>query len=699
MKKKHVLILASLATLMWGCQNNADAPEKSEQLIERHTLSLNSDVMTPEVLWAMGRLGDPQVSPDGKQVLYGVSYYSVPQNKSNRELYTISVEGGTENRLTTTALGEYAATWHPDGETIYFLSSDNGTMQLMSMNIDGTNRRQVSDVSGNISGYKISPDGKKVLYVLDVKVDKNTADIYPDLPLADGKIIDDLMYRHWDRWEDGAYSHIFIADILKGELVRDKDIMNGEAWDTPLQPFGGIEEINWSPDSKKVAYTCKKLKGKEYALSTNSDIYVYNIEDGSTQNLTDGMPGYDRQPLFSPDGTQLAWLSMERAGFEADKDRLYIQDLKSGDKRYLTANFDHSPSSLTYSPDGQKLWFVSGVFGTHQIFNIDVRTTKINQVTKGLHDYHNVALAGKYLIGSKVSMQAPEDIFRIDPVTGTETAVTAENKAIVSQLTMGNIEKRIIKSTDNKDLYVWVIYPPHFDANKKYPAILYCQGGPQSPVSQYWSYRWNWQMMAANGYIVVAPARRGVTTYGQEWTDQISKDNGGQEMRDLLTAIDVIKEEPYVDEENIGAIGASYGGYTVYWLAGHHEGRFKAFIAHCGVFNSEMEFSTTEEMFFDTWEKGGAPWEKGNVIAQRSYANSPHNFVQLWDTPILVIHGQNDFRIPYTQGMAAFNSAQLRGIPSRFLFFPTENHWVLKPQNGILWQRIFKDWLDKNLKH
>ncbi len=503
------------------------------------------------------------------------------------------------------------------------------------------------------------------------------------------------MFRHWDTWEDGAYSHIFVADFEEDSFGAGKDIMPGEAFDSPLMPFGGMEELAWAPDGKKIAYTCKKLSGLDYTFSTDSDIYLYDLETGATKNLTEGMPGYDKAPFFSPEGSKIYWLSMRRATFEADKERLFEMDLASKQKRYLTENFDYSPSGPVWADDGKTLLFVAGVESTYQLFKMDVALRNIKAITSGDHDYHSVAVAGDQLIATRVDMTKPQEIYSVDPATGEATELSFENKHLLDQLTMPTVEKRWITTTDNKQMLTWVIYPPHFDKSKKYPAILYCEGGPQSPLSQFWSYRWNFSQMASNGYIIVAPNRRGVLTHGQEWTDAISKDNAGQAMQDLLRGIDVMKKEPFIDEERLGAIGASFGGFSVYWLAGNHEKRFKTFISHCGVFNSEMMYVTTDEMFFDHWEKGGAPWETDNPVAKKSYAGSPHNFVKNWDTPIMVIQGEHDYRIPYTQGMAAFNTAQMMGIPSRMLFFHSETHWVLKPQNGILWQREFKNWLDK----
>ncbi|MEZ5071081.1 MAG: S9 family peptidase [Bacteroidales bacterium] len=701
---KYSSIFLAFGLLLGSCGNGdtgtgpGASGEENSDLIGKNELSLTSDVMTPEVLWAFGRLGDVQVSPDGGRFIYGVSYFSIEKNKSNRELFVMNADGSGKIQLTRSPENEFNAVWHPDGQRIVYLSSASGDVQAWCMKADGTDNKKISDVEGGITGLAFAPDGSRVLLTREVRVDPTTEDLYPDLPQADGRIIDELMYRHWDTWEDGAYSHILIA-TFDGETIGDPvDIMPEEPYDSPLKPFGGLEEVAWTPDGGKIAYTCKKLRGLEYTLSTDSDIYLYDLESGETDNLTRGMPGYDKAPFFSPDGSRMYWLSMERAGFEADKDRLMEMDLATGEKRDLTKDFDHSPSGPVWADQGRTLYFVAGVRGTFPVFRMDVATASIEKVTGGTFDYHSVALAGDKLIATRVDMTKPQEIYAVDPANGQATELSFENKHLLDQLTLPAVEERWITTTDGKDMLTWVIYPPHFDPDKSYPTLLYCEGGPQSPLSQFWSYRWNFSQMASNGYVVVAPNRRGTLTHGQAWTDGVSKDNSGQAMQDLLRAIDVMKEEPFVDRDRLGAIGASFGGFSVFWLAGNHQGRFKTFIAHCGVFHSEMEYLTTDEMFFDNWEKGGAPWDKDNSVAQKSFAGSPHQFVANWDTPILVIHGEHDYRIPYTQGMAAFNAAQMRGIPSKFLFFPSETHWVLSPQNGILWQREFKSWLDRWLK-
>jgi len=686
------LIAVLFSVLTFGQENNGKT-----DLITKKNMKLNSNIMTPEVLWSFGRIGESVVSPDKTTVLFGVTYYDIQQNKGNCDLYTIGVDGKNLKQITSTPGSEYNATWRPDGKKIGFLSAQSGEMQLYEINPDGTDTKQISFINGGIDGFKYSPDMSKILYIQEVKVDKNTQDIYPDLPKASGRIVDDLMYRHWDQFVD-TYTHIFVADYNENKITEGTDIMPGEPWESPLKPFGGLEQINFSPDSKTIAYTCRKLKGKEYALSTNSDIYLYAIATKKTTNLTEGMMGYDISPVYSPDGSKIAWESMEHNGYESDKSRLFVHDFTTGTKTDYSRDFDQNSNGLTWSDDGKSIYFISDIHATDEIYRLDLKNGKIIRITDGIHNYLNVAVAGKMLIAQRQSMSSPTEIYAVNPKDGKETQITFVNKDLLDQLKFGNVEKRWIKTTDNKEMLTWIIYPPNFDPNKKYPTLLYCEGGPQSTVSQFWSYRWNFQMMAANDYIIVAPNRRGLPGFGTAWNEQISGDYGGQNMQDYLSAIDSMKKEPFVNADKLGCVGASYGGFSVYWLAGNHNKRFKAFIAHDGMFNLESQYTETEEMWFVNWDLGGPFWDKDNATAQRSYANSPHKFVQNWDTPILVIHGERDYRIPATQGMSAFDAAVLRGVPAKMLYFPDENHWVLKPQNGILWQRTFFGWLDKWLK-
>ena len=673
------------------------SPKEDSTVIGKQNPKIENGRMTPEVLWSFGRVAGTQVSPDGTKVLYSVSYYSIPENKGNSEIFVMNADGSDKKQITKTATREASAKWMKDGEHIAFLSSESGTMQLWTMKADGSDRKQISKREGDINDFAFSPDESKLLFIADVKYGERTVDKYPDLPKASGLIVKDLMYKHWDEWVQ-TVPHPFVADIKDGKIENEKDILKGEPFECPMKPFGGIEQLTWSPDGKTIAYTCRKKTGREYALSTNSDIYFYNLETGKTENKTEGMMGYDKNPVFSPDGKWLAWESMERDGYEADKNRLFLMNVQTGEKTDLSVNFDQNAEALSWSADSKSIYFVSCWHAVTEIYRADIAEKKITQITKGVHDYNFVAPAKDKLIGVFHSMSKPDEIYSIDPKTGKETELSFENKDILAKLEMGKVEERWIETTDHKQMLVWVVYPPHFDPKKKYPTLLFCEGGPQSTVSQFWSYRWNFQLMAANDYIIVAPNRRGLPGFGKEWLEQISGDYGGQNMLDYFSAIDALAKEPFVNKYKLGCVGASYGGFSVYWLAGHHQKRFKAFLAHDGMFNLPQQYLETEEMWFVNWDLGGPYWDKANAIAQKSYANSPHLFVDKWDTPILVIHGEKDYRILASQGMAAFNAAVLRGVPAEMLIFPDENHWVLKPQNGILWQRTYYEWLDKWLK-
>ncbi|WP_297093492.1 S9 family peptidase [uncultured Draconibacterium sp.] len=693
---KKIALFIFIAMTIVSCTQKESGQVAKNYVPE--TPKLSSDVMTPEVLWSFGRLGEATVSPDGTQVLYTVTYYNIEENKSYRDIYSIPVAGGEVKNLTNTAINEYNVVWRPDGKKIGYLSFASGSVQLWEMNPDGSDKTQVSEIEGGIFGFQYAPDMSKIYYLQTVKLDNDIHDLFPDLPKANARLETDIMYRHWDTWHDYTYNHIFIADYSDGKVGEGKDIMAGERFDSPMKPFGGTEQIVWSPDSKTLAYICKKKVGKEYAVSTNSDIYMYDVASGKTSNFTEGMMGYDQNPVYSPDGKYLAWESMERDGYESDKNRLFVADLETGEKKDYSAGFDQNAASLSWSADSKSIYFISDIHATDEIYQLVLADNSITRLTDGVHNYQSAVPVGNQLLAQKVSMSQPAELYLVDPATGKDEALTSVNKGILDQLTMGKVEKRWMETTDGKQMAVWVIYPPHFDPNKKYPALLYNQGGPQGTVSQFWSYRWNFQMMAANDYIVVAPNRRGLPGFGQEWNEQISKDYGGQNIKDLLTSIDEMAKEPFVDETKLGAVGASYGGYSVMYLAGNHEKRFKAFIAHDGIFNFEHMYTSTEEMWFVNFDYGGAYWDKDNAAAQRSYSFSPHKYVQNWDTPILIVQGEKDYRVPPEQGMAAFNAAVLRGVPAEMLYLPEENHWVLQPQNGILWQRVFFNWLDKWLK-
>ncbi|NDV47170.1 S9 family peptidase [Paludibacter sp. 221] len=686
--------IMALAVLAASC---GDAKKEEATIIGKHDIKIENGLMTPEVLWSFGRIGGVNVSPDGKKIVYTVSYYSVPENKSNSEIFVMNADGSDKKQITRTPYREAAPKWMNDNEYIAFLSNESGSMQLWKMKADGSGRKQLTDREGGLSDYAFSPDESKLLFVADVKYGERVVDKYPDLPKANARIVDDLMYRHWDEWVE-TVPHPLYADFDGDKISNERDILEGEPYESPMKPFGGIEQLAWSPDGKTIAYTCRKKTGLEYALTTNSDIYFYSLETGKTENKTEGMMGYDVNPVFSPDGKWLAWESMERDGYESDKNRLFLMNIATGAKKDLSKDFPESVHSLAWTADSKSVYFTSCVKALTQIYRADIETAKVTKVTEGVHDYLSVIPAGERLIATRQSMSKPSEIYSVNPVSGEATEISFENKDILAQLQMGKVEERWVKTTDGKQMLTWVVYPPNFDPSKEYPALLYCQGGPQNTISQFWSYRWNIQLMAANDYIIVLPNRRGVPGFGMEWLEQISGDYGGQNMKDYLSAIDDVAKESYVDSDRLGCVGASYGGFSVYWLAGHHDKRFKAFIAHNGMFNFHQKYLTTEELFFANWDLGGPFWDKDNKKAQKSYTYSPHLYVDKWDTPILVIVGEKDFRVPSLQGMAAFNAAVIRGIPAEMLVFPDENHWVTRPQNAILWQRTFFGWLDKWLK-
>jgi len=688
--------MAGIATT--GCSSNQQA-EESKNPMDISKIEIEAGPLTPETIWKLGRVGEVKVSPDKKTLAFTITYTDIAEDKSYADIYTLPIEGGTPKRLTDTKENEYQIEWTNDGKRLTYLAAKQESAQVWSIDLDGKDPKKLTDIEGGIDAYRMSPDESKLIVVKRIKLDQTVNDIYPDLPKANARIETDLMYRHWNDWADYSYNHVLYVNLKDGKQIGEaKDIMEGERYHSPLMPFGGIEQICWTPDSKKIAYTSKKLTGKESAFSTNSNIYLYDLESGETKNLTEDNKGYDMNPVFIANGRKMLWQSMERDGYESDKNRLMILDMETGEKRELSEGTENDVLAFEPDADGKTIWVISDEKAKDAIFSIDIDTKQITKLTNDIADYTAIADGGDVLIASRMSMKYPTEIYAVDKKTGESKNISNVNTEALAKVEMGDIEERWVKTTDGKEMLVWILYPPQFDKTKRYPALLYCQGGPQSTVSQFWSTRWNLELMAANGYIVVAPNRRGLPGFGREWNEQISGDYGGQNMKDYLAAIDNVAKEPYVDENRLGAVGASYGGFSVYWLAGHHQKRFKAFIAHCGIFNFDQMNATTEEMFFVNWDMKGNFYEKDNAAAMKSYSQSPHLFVNNWDTPIMVIHGEKDFRIPYTQGMGAFNTAIMKGIPAQFLYFPEECHWVLRPQNSILWHREFYKWLDKWLK-
>lgn len=700
MKRSTTLLLAgAVAALTVACGDGTG--KKTDPMKIDNSLTeaeKSAGILTPEVMWKMGRVGGSTVSPDGKTVLYTVSYYSMKDDKSSTHIWSVPTDGGEAVQITDGAGKEASIQWSADGSRIYFLSTRSGDVQLWSSKPDGSDMRQLSAIEGGIEGFGVSPKGDKLYYIKRVQVEKRrSSEIFPDLPDSKAMIYDDLMVRHWNYWDDGSYLHLFVADLQNGKVAEGVDIMEGEPWDAPMAPYFDAAEIAWNNAGTQLAYTCKKMTGKQYALSTNSDIYLYDLASGKTTNITEGMMGYDKYPRFSPDDSMVAFTSMERDGNESDKDRLFVTKLATGEKLYLTKDFDYNAGNVVW--DGNdKLYFLTPIRATYQLCRVGLDGSPVEVVTRGAHDLNAFTMGGGKLVAERTTLSSPTELYAVNLSDGTLTQLTNTNAEIYDNIKMGEVRERMVKTTDNKEMLTWVILPPDFDSTKSYPVLLYCQGGPQSVVSQRWSYRWNYQLMAAQGYIVVAPNRRGLPSFGQEWLDQISGDYSGQNIRDYLSAIDDVAREPWADENRMGCVGASYGGYSVYFLAGNHNKRFKAFIAHCGMFNFESMYCGTEELWFPNNDLGGPYWSD-SPVAKRSYANSPHKFVKNWDTPILIFSGLNDFRIPYTENLQAYTAAQLMGVPARLVAFENEAHQVFKPQNSLVWQREFFGWLDKYVKN
>ena len=687
---RKIIFMATLALLATACQPKEDATKSP---ITKPEITIEGGRLTPEALWAMGRINSVHPDEQSGLIAYTVSYYSVEENRSTSWIRLCKPTG--ETLETIDEFIGHSPAWY-DGQLCYI--NQDGQVVIGQKTLTGFDR--------DIEGFLLSPLGDKIILIAQVKTVASTADKHPDLPLASGRVVDDLMYKHWDEWTETA-PHPFLCEFKEGVATPESgsqklgianciDLLENTPYESPMKPFGGVEQLAWSPDGKTIAYTCRKKSGLEYAISTNSDIYLYDICAHTHTNLTEGNGGYDTNPSYSPDGQWIAWQSMARDGYESDENRLMIQNIQTGERRFLSQGMETNVDAY-YWKDNSSLVFSAVWHATSMLYEVNLLGER-TCLTTGQYDFVPGGNIGKTYYCLRHSMREANEIFCFEQ--GEDLIqISHENDNIYSQIEMGTVVPRWQPTTDGKQMLTWIIYPPHFDPNKKYPTLLYCEGGPQSPVSQFWSFRWNFMMMAANDYIIVAPNRRGLPGFGNQWNEQISGDYGGQCMKDYLSAIDeFVASESYVDKDRLGCVGASFGGFSVYWLAGHHDKRFKAFIAHDGIFNMEMQYLETEEKWFANWDMGGAYWDKSNKIAQRTFANSPHLFVDKWDAPILCIHGEKDYRILANQSMAAFDAAKMRGVEAQLLIFPDENHWVLKPQNGILWQRTFFAWLDKFLK-
>lgn len=692
MEKLSVLTCALFLSMVSVAQR---APEKvvDKSLITNRFNAMGRDVMTPEKLWELGRVSAEGLSTDGATLIYGVSKYNIQDNTSEKNLYTVPVKGGTVTPFSDGKGNESVVKITEQGEVIY---TYNG--QLWMKALKGGEPVQLSDFDGGLDNVKFSPDGKYILFSRSVLVKKyHSADKYQDLAKSDVYIYDDLDYRHWDTFNKGEFNHLFLASYDQGKIGEMKDLLEGEPFYTPQAPFGGAEDYTWAPDSKSVLYVSKKKFGKEYAVSTNTDIYRYDLQSQVTTNVTEGMNGYDTNPTYSPDGAKLAWLSMKTDGYEADKNDIILFDKKTTRRVNLTQQWDGTVNGFYWSKNARKLYFTAPTKGTVQLFEVNASANaEVVQLSDGEFDITGIVgeIDGGLIVTSTTMTRAAE-VYSYNFKKRLLSPLTRVNDKIFETIAPTKVEGRFTKASDGLDLFSWVIYPPNFDPNKKYPTLLFCQGGPQSATTQGYSYRWNFQLMASQGYIVIMPNRRGMPGWGVKWNEEISGDWGGQAIQDYLSAIDDLSTESYVDTDRIGAVGASYGGYSVFMLAGAHQGRFKTFISHCGLFDMTSWYGTTEELFFANHDLGGPYWDEKNAKTYSDF--NPITHVNKWDTPILIFQGGKDFRVPIGQGLSAFQAAQLKNIKSRLVYLPEENHWVLSGHNAQVWQREFFGWLKETL--
>ena len=714
--KKFLLFMACTTLGITSCTERPQPLEIDNALTAEE---IAAGRFTPEVMWKMGRLAESKLSPDAQQLVYTVTYYSMKENRGVTALYLRDMAAGEVRQLTDHASNNASPAWSADGRWIYFLSDRSGSQQVWRMTPDGGEIQQVTAIDGDVEGFGVNAPQSRIWYVQSVAVpgaERLSSDIYKDMPASKARIYDDLMCRHWNYWDEGKYRHLFVADMADGKAAQGSDIVGAEAaWDVPMAPYFDMGEIAWNNAGTQLAYTCKPMTGTQYACSTDSDIFVYDCASGQTVNICktgerttqpfNRFPGYDKYPVWSPDDSCIVFRSMATPGYEADRERLIRYDCRTAEMTDLTPGYDYSITNVAWG-DARTLWFIVPYHGTYQLGRLTLPEAGVANgqpsaptlVTQGDQDINAFTMAQGRIVAEVTTMRQAAEQYTVDPADGTLEQLSEINGEIYKHIRLGQVQKRWVTTTDGKQMLTWVILPPDFDPAKKYSTLLFCEGGPQSVVSQGWSYRWNFALMASQGYVVVAPNRRGVPSFGQEWLEQISGDYSGQNIRDYLSAIDDVAREPWCDRDRLGCVGASYGGYSVYFLAGCHEKRFKAFIAHCGIFNFESMYGHTEELFFINHDYGGAYWEKDNATAMRSYANSPHKFVNRWDTPILIITGEYDFRIPYTQSLEAFTAARLHGIPARLVSFENEGHQVFKPQNSLVWNREFFGWLDKYVK-
>lgn len=692
---KNAIPVLLILLLAMACQPPKDDGAKEKKDGKAPEIKIDKEYFSAEMLMSLKRITEHHVSPDGKWIVFAMKTPNPKENKFTTDLYLIAIDGKDMKQLTRNSGNNENAVWFPDSKKIAYVSTLEETPQIYVMEISGGASRRISDVKTGVSNISVSPDGKHFAFTSEIKMMQTPQEKYPDLPKAKIRIYEKVPVRHWSEWTDENVSHLFVLPVEGGEA---KDLTKESMFDIPLKPFGGAEQIAWSPDGKEIAYTCKMLDGADFVEQTNSDIYLIPVTGGEPKNITKGMMGYDMNPAYSPDGKYIAFISMENNGFESDKQRLMLFDRGTGEIKDISVTFDGWVGSHVWSADSKTIYYNSDTKGTTQIFKISVPDGTWKQVTEGWYDHNmpNITPDGKTIIFQREDMMKPVDLFAVSSEGGVQTQLTKSNEDL-AKLKKVKITERIIKSADGADVHCWVVFPPDFDSTKQYPMISFCQGGPQSMISQRFHYRWNYYLMASKGYVLLLPNRRGMPGFGQAWNNAISKDWAGKPMQDILAATDAMLKEPYIKKDGVSAVGASAGGYAVFWLEGNHNGRFKAFISHCGVFNFESMYGSTEELWFPNWEYGGPYWNEKNKANYMK--NSPHNFADKWDTPIMISTGENDFRVPFTQSLEAYTVAQVKRIPSKLVVFPNETHFISHPQEFIMWSREFFEFLDKYTKN
>jgi dipeptidyl aminopeptidase/acylaminoacyl peptidase len=644
-------------------------------------------------LVAFDRLSEPRVSPDGRSVAFTMSSLDLEANRRRSHLWLTGLDGSGLKRLTAGEGSDTAAAWAPDGKAIYFLSTRGGSSQVWRLPLDGGEARPITALPLDVSCFNLSPDGSKLAVAMDVFPGTTPTETKRRLDetaarKASGKIYDQLFIRHWDEWRDGRRSHVFVLPASGGDAI---DVMKAMDADSPTKPFGGSEEFTFTPDGTAIVFTAKNV-GREEAWSTNADLFVAPADGAAApRNITSSNPAWDGAPVFSPNGKSLAWLAQRRAGYESDRFRIMVQAWPDGAVREIAPSWDRWPEGLAWAPDGKTIFCAADDRGNHPAFAIDVATGTARDLS-GPGKAASPQAAGDRVVFLRESMEFPAELF----VSGADgkrlTRITHVNDERLASVRVGALEEFTFKGAGGDTVHGWVVKPADFDPSKKYPVAFLIHGGPQGSWDNDFHYRWNPQAYAGRGYAAVMVDFHGSTGYGQPFIDAINGDWGGKPLEDLKKGLEAaLQKNPWMDAGNVCALGASYGGWMINWIAGNWPDRFKCLVAHDGNLDERFAYYSTEELWFPEWEHGGTPWANPAGYEKQN----PVNFVKNWKTPILVVHGGKDFRVVATSGIGTFTAAQRLGIPSKLLYFPDENHWVLKPQNSILWHDTVLDWLDR----